>query len=651
MQKFSIVSAALLIAAVLALAGCGNALHSLHEKDGVSFPAVTFDKAVDRAVQGSRVQLSAKASGIYGKRGEDVTWELEGGLGKASINSSGLLSIPLGEPGGVLTVTARSLRRPEVTSTVAVKVEPICILTGVENNEPITVTFTDPGQAPMTGRVVDSGISFDQDVMPGMDWVIKDIKAGELSTPVKIGRSSRTVADTPVSLAFTGGSGSYTLVFRPADSNGFVPVGSYDELQLIRTGGLAGTYKQEADIDLLGDLDGGWTAIGTFTGTFDGDDKGIWNIYIQKTADEGGSDNQGLFGSVGSIGTIEKTHIRSGSVMGRSHIGGVAGVSSGSINGCSNSATVTGTGTRTGGVVGYINNASGSLTGCSNLRSGTVTGAANTGGVVGANIGTISNCSNSGPVTSKGTTGQVGGVTGYNAGTITGCKNEGVLEAFQKLGGIIGWAADGSVSDCHNTGNVSGTNKYEAGTTKYIAGIMGGFVAGTASGCSNSGDISGVEGIGGIVGTSIPSNTGIVITACYNTGMVTGGRYVGGVVGYFVPTFGAGLASIAACYNTGTVTGTGTPVGGVAGHYNTAKASLIECYWLDLSGADPSIIGHGIGNQTGNTTDARAFGSGNWPNGTGNWSGPNWEDMGTWRAGSGYDDYGRDSIFPKLPEQ
>jgi hypothetical protein len=73
-------------------------------------------------------------------------------------------------------------------------------------------------------------------------------------------------------LEFDAGSGA--LKHRAADGSGFIPVGSYAEFQLINrySTSRSGTYKQEANLDLLGgserrrnlwrnrrpDLDAGW---------------------------------------------------------------------------------------------------------------------------------------------------------------------------------------------------------------------------------------------------------------------------------------------------------------------------------------------------------------------------------------------------------
>jgi hypothetical protein len=503
-------------------------------------------------------------------------------------------------PGAVLAVTARSVRRPEVTSTVEVTVEPFFILQGVDDGEAVTVTFTNGDTR--TGVTLNEGVVFDEEDLPGGEWVIEQVEIG--ATTVLVGRPSGSVVDTPVSLAFTGGPGSYTLVHRPADSEGFVPIGSYDEFQLIydltNLPNLAGHYKQEADLDLLGDKDGDgtfgetddeeWTAIGAnasrFTGTFDGDNRGITNLYI----DENTNHYQGLFGYAEVGSTISSVRILSGMVKGTTYTGGVVGRSAGTITGCSNSGTVTGTNTNTGGVVGR---STGTVTGCAN--SGDVRGTSNyTGGVVGMLQGaaTITGCSNSGDVTGNGQ--YVGGVTGTvpEEGTITTCSNSGdVTGTSTYTGGVVGQCS-GPITNCSNSGDVRGTSQ--------TGGVAGWFKDGkfiTAS--FNAGSVSGTSQVGGLAGDLY--NTASV-NSSYNTGMVTGtGSDIGGVAG-----LNTGIVS--ASYNTGTVSGT-TNIGGVVGFNNSATAVVTACYYIDNG-----VSGYGTNGGGGSIVSLTSFNANAFPN-------------------------------------
>ncbi|MCD8327492.1 MAG: carboxypeptidase regulatory-like domain-containing protein [Ruminococcus sp.] len=194
------------------------------------------------------------------------------------------------------------------------------------------------------------------------------------------------------------------------------------------------TIKLGNDIDLNGE---NWTPIGTyssypFNGTFDGQKYTVSNLYINDTT----SDGLGLFGYVGSSGTVQNITVNgtvTGSTTDSSDVGGVVGVNAGTVTYCNSSVTVQGK-YYSGGVVGY--NDGGSVTGCSN--SGTVIGARfYTGGVVGYNKGgSVTNCYNSGSVSG---TWAVGGVVGYNLYSSTSnCYNYGSVSGDGEVGGVIG---------------------------------------------------------------------------------------------------------------------------------------------------------------------------------------------------------------------
>ena len=144
-------------------------------------------------------------------------------------------------------------------------------------------------------------------------------------------------------------------------------------------------------------------------------------------------------------------------------------------------------------------------------------------------------------------------------------QNLGVEQSYIKgssmygdgKGGIAGYLDGGSITNCYNTGTVTGSNS--------VGGIAGVLDAGRITNCYNTGTVTGSDFVGGIAGYSYDR-----ITNCYNTGTVTGsGNYVGGIAGYNYD------ASITNCYNTGTVTGS-SPVGGIAG-YNDG-GSITNCY-------------------------------------------------------------------------
>ena len=216
-----------------------------------------------------------------------------------------------------------------------------------------------------------------------------------------------------------------------------------------------------------------WTPISNsntpYTGTFDGAGYKISGLYIHSDAGYAG-----LFGCIGEGGTVKNltladSYIRISRSDSTAYVDGICGYNDGTIQNCCNSvkatATVTGSSICVGGICGY-NNYSGSITSCSN--SGTVTGSgssvtgsgstANVGGICGENWGSIENCSNSGPVEGSGSIATVGGICGRNAGgSITNCSNSGDVTGIATVGGICGRNTGGSITNCSNSGDVTGS--------------------------------------------------------------------------------------------------------------------------------------------------------------------------------------------------
>ena len=230
-------------------------------------------------------------------------------------------------------------------------------------------------------------------------------------------------------------------------------------------------WKLDINITLTGDINLtgiDWTPIGKgynhqYTGTFDGG-----NYTITGLAVTGSDQYAGLFGHIGSGGTVKNVTLKdvkiesnhssgnvggvagwsygnieycsvSGSVSSNSTAGGVVGYQSdGAITGCNSSATVKGM-VRAGGVAGATNSGA-SLTGCYATGSVSVenntTSAAYAGGVVGSNgaSSTLTACYATGSVTGSGSgTIYTGGVTGSNdLGTLTACYHANGLSAARE---------------------------------------------------------------------------------------------------------------------------------------------------------------------------------------------------------------------------
>ena len=233
-----------------------------------------------------------------------------------------------------------------------------------------------------------------------------------------------------------------------------------------------------------------WTLIGTntkpFTGTFDGNNKTISGLYFN----DSGKDDVGLFGCVGTNGTVKDVTLADSYVSGNNSVGGICGMNNGgTVEGCRNSGKVSGKG-YVGGVCGY--NKGSTLE--KSYNTGDVSGTGDSvGGVCGYNEGTLQECYNNGDV--SGTMNRVGGVCGYNIpgysigeGTLQKCYNTGkVTGRMNRVGGVCGENASGTVKGCYTTGEVIGNNPvgsvcgWNGGTVEkcyYLAGTSAKAVGG-----------------------------------------------------------------------------------------------------------------------------------------------------------------------------
>ena len=244
-----------------------------------------------------------------------------------------------------------------------------------------------------------------------------------------------------------------------------------------------------ADITLTGE----WTPIGIdfdnqYTGTFDGGNYTITGLTMT-----GSDEYAGLFGYIGSGGTVKNVKLEDVQIESDNQygcVGGVAGNSDGNIENCS--------------------------------VSGSVSSRCTAGGVVGQQFGgSITLCGSSATV--KGT-GEVGGVAGKtdNSATLTACYATGNV-TFERAstintfaGGVVGLNGTGSIlTACYATGNVTGTG---TGTGScYVGGVTGDNASGTLTACYHAkGTVSGPDGAtGGVTGRNYTSLGAPVITACY----------------------------------------------------------------------------------------------------------------------------------------
>ena len=309
-------------------------------------------------------------------------------------------------------------------------------------------------------------------------------------------------------------------------------------------------YKQTADLDLseIPLLSTG-SAVGDFSGVYDGGDKKITNLKLESAV----NGNAALFGTV--TGTVKNLTIDSTcSFAATQWVGSFALFlkDGGKLENCVNNAPVTCT--AVGSTDGTINCFAGGLV------------ARTTSTWRGTPQNEITNCQNTGAVT-------VGGEV----------KN------FASAGGLIGGLNKANVKNCVNTGEVSNENSQENyygmrnNSTGGIAGQMNPLCDGgdsTLVGCVNAGAVIGGGNVGGLLGRLNYKGNALLIESCLNSGAVSAANVnsdqnVGGLLGL-------GYAEIRNSTNAGAISGETTSGnanhGTIGGCLERGNSTVAKCY-------------------------------------------------------------------------
>jgi len=266
-----------------------------------------------------------------------------------------------------------------------------------------------------------------------------------------------------------------------------------------------------------------------FNGTFDGNGYKIYNLTVNRSAE----DYVGLFGYLNQSASIENIDLENVNMTGHNYVAGLTGWNYGIITNCYSTGNASGN-DEVGGFAGYN---VGTITNC--YSTGNASGRDQVGGFSGYNVGTINNCYSAGNATGIGI--RVGGLAGFNDGPITNCYSTGNASGYSGVGGFIGYNSFfAPITNCFSTGNASGdsevggfaglnkgpiTNCYSTGNVSGINGInkMGGFagdnVAGTATDCfwdtTTSGTGTGI-GIGNLTGVTGKTTAEMIQLATFN---------------------------------------------------------------------------------------------------------------------------------------
>lgn len=229
-----------------------------------------------------------------------------------------------------------------------------------------------------------------------------------------------------------------------------------------------------------------WTPIGDYshmyTGTFDGNGKSVYGL------------TAALFGYTGKGALVKNV-----TVYGSNHAaddkdkapkGGISNQAYGSFEGCVSHMTISAKWSVVGGIVGRLY-AAGHITDC-------------------ANYGAISSNWTGADQNSPTYVAEVGGIAGSSSGPITRSFNAGAVTVAQKgyggVGGIAGVLKSAAISDCYNTGTITGPSR-----TAGIVSIANDTASAIVKNCYNTGKIVSVStstnpACGTIAGTIANSN-------------------------------------------------------------------------------------------------------------------------------------------------
>ncbi|MBR6816823.1 MAG: hypothetical protein IKM60_04945 [Clostridia bacterium] len=194
-----------------------------------------------------------------------------------------------------------------------------------------------------------------------------------------------------------------------------------------------------------------------YTGTFDGNGKTISGLYYHDPAEDTAYYCLGLFGRIGESATVKNVTIADSYLHGYWRVGAIAGISDGTIQGCTNTSTINAA-NRIGGIVG---DCSGTVSSC--VNKGKITGRF-AGGVVGTAYGTlIDHCYNTGTINCYGDAAGIVNDARSNT-SVQYCYNtDAVSSETGKVGGIAGYFENSSMRQCYNTGIISYSDEGYAG--------------------------------------------------------------------------------------------------------------------------------------------------------------------------------------------
>lgn len=293
-----------------------------------------------------------------------------------------------------------------------------------------------------------------------------------------------------------------------------------------RTATLVGTLAGSINnVNVTGTINGG-SKVGALVGQLDSNGS-ITNSDVDASVTGTGDQIGGLLGLLNSGASVANINVK-GSVSGVNRVGGLTGQanSASSITDSHTDVTVTGTGVRTGGMVGYNNQ--GNIENSSS--AGNVIGDQEVGGLIGRNESAESTVSNNYSTASVTGDENVGGLIGFiNGGTIELSYSSGEVSGVTNVGGLVGFAgwSNSVIRLSFSTSNVEPATG--GGNRNQFGGLVGRIQGGLIENSFARGNVNGNNRVGGLVGEMLSSAT---VVNSYATGAVnSSASHAAGLVG------------------------------------------------------------------------------------------------------------------------
>lgn len=298
----------------------------------------------------------------------------------------------------------------------------------------------------------------------------------------------------PLSPSFSGGTGQPGDPYLISTAGELNSIGCNSRL-------MKAYFKLMADIDLKGvELLVIGSKVFPFTGVFDGNGHTISNFTQAST----NTDYAGLFTYIDGL----QAEVRNLGLI-APHVD-------------------TQTAWIVGALVGRLDH--GTMVNC-HVQDGNVSGFGTVGGLVGISSGTVIDCRATCSVFGSSC---AGGLAGISIGAVVNCTSSGDVSGDKDVGGLLGMnQTDGEITGCLATGNVSAKGAHVGGLVgDNTARIINSYATGSVSGSSIVGGLVGSNGY--IQRRDVYYEAPGEIINSYSIGAVSGASDVGGLVGLHI---------------------------------------------------------------------------------------------------------------------